>query len=314
MATSTLRSVQSIDLNLLPIAHALLTERSVTRAAARLHLSVPATSRALDRCRLTFGDALLVRAGRGLAITPRGAELLAELGGTLDSIARTLQRPADFDPRQHRATYTVRANEVILAILAGAWLATIAEQAPGVHLRFESESTDDVEALRGGEVALAVGSYGGLAGDIHTRPLVDEHLVGVLRAGHPLAGARITPTRFAALRHVVTSRRGIARGPIDELLERRGLRRDIAAVVPSFAAAIGMCLTSDLTTLAPRRLLTVLGSPSTLTSFPPPLALPIVQVEVVWHARHHDDPPHRWLRHTLDDAVVAADAGGGRPR
>jgi DNA-binding transcriptional LysR family regulator len=305
--------VQSIDLNLLPVAQALLAERSVTRAAARLHLSVPATSRALDRCRHAFGDPLLVRAGRSLAITPRGAELLAELDSTLESIARTLQRPTEFDPRRHRATYTIRANEVIVAILAGPWLEIIAQQAPDVQLRFENESTDDIEALRRGEASFAIGSYGGLTEETHHQPLVEEHLVGMLRAGHPLAGKRITPTRFAALRHVVTSRRGIARGPIDELLEERGLRRDIAAVVPSFSAAVGMCVTSDLTTLAPRRLLTVIGSPSTMVPFMPPLPLPVVKVEVIWHRRHHHDPPHQWLRRSLHDAVSHTDTVELRP-
>ncbi len=305
--------MQSIDLNLLPVAHALLVERSVTRAAKRLHLSVPATSRALDRCRHAFGDPLLVRAGRGLAITPRGAELLAELDGTLESIARTLQRPTEFDPRQHTGTYTIRANEVILAIIAGAWIEAIAQQAPRVHLRFENESTDDIDAIRRGDVSFAIGSYSGLTDDMHHQPLVDEHLVGILRAGHPLAGKRITPTRFAALRHVVTSRRGIPRGPIDELLEQRGLRRDIAAVVPSFSAAIGICLTSDLTTIAPRRLITVLGSPTTIAQFTPPVPLPVVNVHVIWHARHHHDPPHQWLRHTLHDAVSRTGSVQGRP-
>jgi len=299
--------VQSTDLNLLPIAHALLTEQSVTRAAARLHLSVPATSRALDRCRATFGDPLLVRAGRALTITPRGTELLTELSSTLDSIARTLRRPTAFEPRQHHATYTIRANEVILAILAGPWLEAVAHEAPGIRLRFESESTDDTDALRHGDVSIAIGSYSTLTDDLHHQKLVDEHLVGMLRSGHPMAGQRITTTRFAALRHVVTSRRGIARGPIDDLLTGKNLHRDVVAVVPSFAAAVGMCLTSDLTTLAPRRLLDVLGSPATITSFTPPLPLPIVRVDAIWHARNHDDPPHRWLRRSLLTVARALD-------
>jgi DNA-binding transcriptional LysR family regulator len=103
----------------------------------------------------------LVRAGRGLAITPRGAELLAGLDGTLESIARTLQQPDEFDPRRHRATYTIRANEVIVAILAGPWLETIARQAPDVRLRFDGESTDDIEALRRGDASFAIGSTAG---------------------------------------------------------------------------------------------------------------------------------------------------------
>jgi DNA-binding transcriptional LysR family regulator len=298
-----LREVQSLDLNLLPVAQALLAERSVTRAAARLHLSVPATSRALDRCRISFDDPLLVRSGRGLQITPRGAELLPAIEEALAAVSRTVQRPAELVPEQLRATFTVRANEVIQAILAGTWLEVIVERAPGVRLRFEVESSDDIDALRRGDISFAVGSYGGLTDDLHRHPLVEEPLVGVMRAGHPMAGTRITAKRFASLRHVVTSRRGIARGPVDELLGQSGLRRDVAAVVPSFAAAIGMCLTSDLTTLAPQRFVAVLGGDRTLASYVPPVALPVVQVDLVWHARHHQDPPHRWLRQTLEEAV-----------
>jgi DNA-binding transcriptional LysR family regulator len=295
--------MQSFDLNLLPVAQALLTERSVTRAAARLHLSVPAASRALERCRHTFGDPLLVRAGRRLEITPRGAELLPELDAALAAIGRTVQ-PAELDPGRLRATFAIRTNEVILAVIAGAWLDVVSAQAPGVQLRFESETSDDLDALRRGDVSFAIGSYGGLTDDLHRQALVTERLVGVVRTGHPMARTRITPRRFAALRHVVTSRRGIARGPVDTLLADRGLHREIAAVVPSFSAAIGMCLTSDLTALAPERLVTVLGGPTTMVSYSPPLALPVVQVEVVWHARHHHDPPHQWLLTTLAQAIA----------
>jgi DNA-binding transcriptional LysR family regulator len=295
--------MQAIDLNLLPMAHALLTERSVTRAAARLHLSVPAASRALDRCRVVFGDPLLVRAGRGLEITPRGADLIADLDAALAAVGRAVQRPEGFDPSRARETFVVRANEVILAVIAGTWLELAAQEAPGVRLRFEGEAVDDVESLRHGDVALAVGSYRDLTDDVHRQTLVDEHLVGVLRSGHPMAGTRITPKRFAALRHVVTSRRGIARGPIDELLAAHGLRRDVTAVVPSFAAAVGMCLTSDLVTVAPSRLVDVLATPATLATFTPPFALPGVQVEAIWHARRHHDPAHRWLREVLARAV-----------
>lgn len=296
--------MQAVDLNLLPIAQVLLTERSVTRAAARLHLSIPATSRALDRCRATFGDPLLVRAGRRLVITPRGVELLPELDAAVAAIARAVGRPAAFDPGQLRATFTVRTNEVILAVIAGNWLSVVAERAPGVQLRFETEMTDDLDALRLGDVSLAIGSYAGLTDDLHRRTLVEERLVGVIRAGHPLASGRITAKRFAGLRHVVTSRRGVARGPIDELLAARGLRREVTAVVPSFTAAVGMCLTNDLTTLAPRRLVDLLATPATLVSFPPPLPLPSVRVEVIWHDRHHHDPAHQWLLATLEQAVA----------
>ncbi len=61
------------DLNLLIALDALIEEGSVVGAARRMNLSAPAMSRTLGRIREAIGDPVLVRAGRGLAPTPRAA-------------------------------------------------------------------------------------------------------------------------------------------------------------------------------------------------------------------------------------------------
>ena len=58
-----MNDLRRIDLNLLVVLDALLSEQHVTRAAERLHLSQPAVSHALARLRDLLGDPLLVRAG-----------------------------------------------------------------------------------------------------------------------------------------------------------------------------------------------------------------------------------------------------------
>src|SRR6266478_9178059 len=70
-----LHRMKRYDLNLLRTLDALLAAGSVTGAAERLHLSVPATSHALARLRELTGDPLLVRAGRRLVPTPRAVAL-----------------------------------------------------------------------------------------------------------------------------------------------------------------------------------------------------------------------------------------------
>ncbi|MFF2773169.1 LysR family transcriptional regulator, partial [Streptomyces bacillaris] len=59
-----------LDLNLLIALDALLTERSVTRAAERLRLSQPALSASLSRLRIHFGDPILARRGNTYELTP----------------------------------------------------------------------------------------------------------------------------------------------------------------------------------------------------------------------------------------------------
>ncbi len=92
-----------LDLNLLVAFDALLTERSVTRAAARIGLGQSAMSHNLARLRTLFGDELLTRGADGMRPTPRALALadpvrvtpVADPGG---SAAAGGLRPLDCRP------------------------------------------------------------------------------------------------------------------------------------------------------------------------------------------------------------------------
>ena len=60
-----------LDLNLLVALHALLTEKSISRAAEKVFLSQPAMSNALSRLREYFNDDLLSTMGRQMTLTSR---------------------------------------------------------------------------------------------------------------------------------------------------------------------------------------------------------------------------------------------------
>jgi DNA-binding transcriptional LysR family regulator len=295
--------MQDIDLNLLPVAHALLVEQSVTRAAERLYLSVPATSRALDRCRRVFGDELLVRHGRGVIITPKGEEVLRQIGPLLDDLRSLLSGDADLNPAQLRRRFAVCANEAVIAALGAPLLGRLSVEAPGVELRFLQEGPNDLASLASGDAALAIGSYSDVTNEFASEAVAVEHMVGVIAHGHPLASSRITLARYAELDHIVVSRRGQALGPIDEYLAQSGRSRRIVAVVPTFSAALAMCAQTDSTTIAPQRLASVFAPGGALTVFRAPLPLPDVQVDCVWHRRFDSDPAHAWFRSVVSSTA-----------
>ncbi|MFD4575178.1 LysR family transcriptional regulator [Streptomyces sp. NPDC058417] len=85
------------DLNLLAPLHALLQERHVSRAAARLHVSQPSMSRTLQRLRATLGGELLVRGPRGHQLTPRAERVRAELQLALPRLEHVFSGEV-FDP------------------------------------------------------------------------------------------------------------------------------------------------------------------------------------------------------------------------
>src|SRR5215468_10963559 len=86
-----------LDLNLLVALDALLSERSVTRAAQRIGLSQPAMSNALARLRHLLDDPVLVRTGRGMEATARALELAAPIHQLLQDVRRALSPPPSFD-------------------------------------------------------------------------------------------------------------------------------------------------------------------------------------------------------------------------
>src|SRR5678815_1711196 len=76
-----MQDLHGLDLNLLLALDALLAERHVTRAAARLRMTQSAASHALARLRSQLGDPLLVRGPRGAMVpTARAESLAAPLG------------------------------------------------------------------------------------------------------------------------------------------------------------------------------------------------------------------------------------------
>lgn len=295
--------MQDIDLNLLPVLRVLLEEEHVTRAAERLHLSIPATSRALDRCRRTFADPLLVRRGRGVVATPRGRELLNQLGPLLDALEVLQVGPPRFEPAALRRTFVVRANEAVIASLGSALLAELAKEAPNAGVRFESEAADDFDRLSDGSASLAVGSYSNIGSELATESLVTETMMVALRADHPAAQQSLTLKRFAALDHVVASRRGRASGPVDRYLAEQGLERRVVAVVPTFSAALAFAVVSDAVALVPERLARLLSRPDTLALRKSPIALGDIEVQQIWHGRMTADPEHRWFRERVRAAA-----------
>jgi DNA-binding transcriptional LysR family regulator len=291
------------DFNLLITLDVLLAEGSVARAAKRLRLSPSAMSRALARLRETTGDPLLVRAGRGLVATPRALELrerVSQLVQDAEAVLRPAEQP---DLKQLSRTFTLRTSEGFVENFGADLIARIAEQAPGVRLRFMHKPDKDSASLRDGTVDLETGVVGKATGpELRTQGLFRDRFIGVVRRGHPLSEGEITPARYAAGNHISVSRRGLDKGPIDEALELQELERHIATTVAGFSTALALARATDLIASVPERHTASLRTG--LHSFALPLSLPAFTVAMLWHPRLDADPVHRWLRGCLRDVCA----------
>jgi DNA-binding transcriptional LysR family regulator len=283
------------DLNLLITLNALLEEGSVARAAKRLHLSPSAMSRALARLRETTGDPLLIRAGRGLVPTPRALAIRASVAQLAQDTRAVLSPVETLDLKALVHTFTLRTSDGFVENFGAALIARAAGEAPGVRLRFMQKTDKDSAGLRDGSVDLETGVVGNSTSpEVRTRVLFADRFIGVVRQGHTLQDGVMTPARYAAGRHILVSRRGLLRGPVDDALQALGLQREIATFVGGFATALALVRGSDLIAAVPERHTGNLRAG--LHSFPLPFETPPITVAMLWHPRMDAELAHRWLR------------------
>ena len=169
-------------------------------------------SRALARLRETTGDPLLVRAGRGLVPTPRALELrerVPQLVQDAEAILRPAEEP---DLSTLVRTFTLRTSEGFVENFGPELIARVEAEAPQVRLRFVPKPDKEAAPLRAGTVDLETGVIEPTTGpELRAQALFRDRLVGVVRAGHPLARAKATRARYLGGRHIAVSRDGLDR-------------------------------------------------------------------------------------------------------
>ncbi|OIH99593.1 MULTISPECIES: LysR substrate-binding domain-containing protein [unclassified Curtobacterium] len=295
---------EQLDLNLLRVFDALLDAGSVSGAAEVLHLSVPATSRALGRLRLAMGDPVLVRAGRGMTPTPFALRAAARVKALLDDADR-LRLETLGDPATWRRTFTIRINDALTPVLAPRLTRLVAAEAPHIQLRFVAQDSKDADLLRNGTLDLDVGVRVPSPPDIRSSVLFTDVFVAVVSTGSDLGRKPVlTLEDLCSVPHVSASRRGLDRGPLDDALEREGYQRRVAAIVPSYAVGALMALEHDVICLLPSRLAAHLqdrGVP--IRAYRVPATLPDATAEQRWHQRNHSDPASQWLRGLMTAAA-----------
>src|SRR4051794_27469274 len=104
-------NLAALDLNLFLVLHTVLEEQSATQAAKRLNVTQSAVSNALARLRTLLGDPLVVRSGRGLVATPRGAELAPIVAQMFAQLSAAVDRGPGFAPEASTRTFTLAAAD-----------------------------------------------------------------------------------------------------------------------------------------------------------------------------------------------------------
>ncbi|WP_250957432.1 LysR family transcriptional regulator [Rhizobium sp. CG5] len=292
------KRISDFDAGLMLTLDALLKDKNVTHAAARLNITQSALSARLTRLRQLLNDPLFIPAasGRGMIATPHAAALEPELGRLLERFNDFVNTAHLFDPATSKRIFRIAATDNPAAILAPDLIPLFQARAPLAKIAFTlPDKARIAEHLENGDVDLFVGAAEDAAPDLIAQTLFQEEFVTAQRRGHPRGSEAITLEEFCDADHLLISTSGgHFSGMIDDALAEAGRERRVSVSIQSYALAPLVLSSTDCICTLPRRFLQRFED--TLDLFAPPLALSIFSMNLFWHPKMRTDPAHMWLR------------------
>ena len=296
--------LRNIDLNLLVVLDALLTEKHVTRTGARLHLSQPAISHSLSKLRVLLDDPILIRQGSEVVLSALAQNLQAPLKEILSQIEILLGKSIDFVPANSHRTFRLAMSDYGAAIVLPKLLRQLRAEAPNTTLVVTQDSRHGMlEQIAQGKIDLALGVFPNLSADISSEVLFEETFSCLLDRSTLPANGQLDLDNYLLRPHISVSVDGCSNGDIDRLLRDEGLQRRIAVSVPHWRTAPSMISNTDLILTVATRTLDNALLDEELVSLSPPLPIPPFPFVQLWHNRFGEDPAHRWLREQVRQVV-----------
>jgi DNA-binding transcriptional LysR family regulator len=298
--------ISDIDLNLLSSLEILLTEQSVTVAARRAGVTQSSMSHTLRRLRRLFHDELLVRAGRGVVLTPKGAALLRPLRRTLRELQLVLNGEESFDPATSTRSFVIACPDLLGALLP-TLLSKLRATAPHVQIEVRPLPTAELST------SLAEGAYDVVlcpppceGSGLMQRTLGSLSWCVLARKKHPALKKKLSAKVWSSYPHIMVRSGRDTPNRVGQAASAERIARQVGLVVPGFLLALYAAASSDFFFTAPKELVKPLASSLGLVALAPPVNIPSIDVLLVWHERMSSDPGHRWFRSLLAEVFHTA--------
>jgi DNA-binding transcriptional LysR family regulator len=301
--------LEDLDLNLIVTLHWLLTEQSVTRAAARLDVSQPTVSHALGRLRDLLGDPLLIKSGRTMLATKRAEALQPRVAEIVDKMRDLLLEEEAFEPSQQKGKFRIAAIDSVGSVVVRAWQKVVQPDAPYLGLDILQPAVPQAQDLIAGKIdAIMLPEPkmlqlppGVNIDEFVRRPLFEEHYLTAVRRGHRLENGIDTESYIAA-EHILINPEGLEVGVADQALKTAGLSRRIAFRTETFLLAREIMTNSDCILTGPASLFDPKAEDYRVVECP--VKLPSFTMFIGWHPNWTHDPQHRWVRERLMNEIA----------
>ena len=289
-----------MDIRSLKIFLKIFDTCSVSKTADFFSVNQSSISYTLDKLRAHFDDPLFGKLGRGITPTHRAIELEHKVRKIVSEFDG-LHESDDFDPTDAQAPITIASNVTellpeLLAIRTKIW-----RTAPSLAIRFlEVGSRENIEHMLQSEkadVSITVKLLN------YPSTLKAQSLLGD-RPGvfydASVRGPITTVEDYANARHATLDFGGNQKSNVEIELEKFGLTREIWLSAPNAHTLASMMAGTDLIATMQSRL-----TQSAFAGFacsPPPIVLPSVFFDLVWHRKSDGSGRNKWLRGQISAA------------
>lgn len=300
----------SFDLNLLVAFDALMRERSVTKAAARLKIQQPAMSHNLGTLRLLTNDELFVRVGAVMSPTPRALALAAPVRQILEQAQRALMTREIFCPEVEQRTFSIGFSSELEVLLMPSLTARIQDSAPHVKLLGRPIQPEQVHrALDDADIDIAIGCFqkGGLR--YRHSMLFEQSLMCCFNPRLLDLATPIDRSTYLAQRHALVSQNASIRGCLDAALRAVNVELDVVMAAPEFLTLLGAAMEAPVLVTLPARIIRRYAPLFGLATSSIPLDLDVMPISMVWAAHADQDPASEWLRDQFRPALAEIEAG-----
>jgi len=307
-----LRTRQLVLLSLLD------AERHLGRAAAALHISQPAASKLLLQAEETLGAPLFERHARGMTPTPYGEVLVRYARRMLTDFGVVRGELAAL---RSGLRGTLRIGSVPGAVpeLLAPTLSEYKRRHPRVAVAVTVDTSDImIGQLARGEVDLVLGRLTEARdeADFQRVPLLEEALVVVVRAGHPLTErAGISFADLAAQPWILQPPGAPQRVRFDAVLREAGLGTRLNITETSSTVATTALLEiSDMVAVMPASLAEHYGRLGVLRTLPLDFSIRVPPIQLITRAGDALSPPAaHFVAQLRNDAGAAAQHPRERP-
>lgn len=300
-----LRSLRSVNLNLLPILRELLRHKSVTLAAEHLNLTQSGVSEALRRLRQQFGDELLVKVGRKMVPTALGLALASRLEDILGATEELL-RPSSFDPADNQREIVIATGDTISLALGSGLIDRLSRHAPRTTVHFVTIDAVTRADLDEGKIDFLIIPRGIIPKSIFSEEGLEylsiywEDWVCISRRNHPGILGKLTLDLLDDLPSIACrlDEQSYLHGAIP------GRRRADQIQVSQFTLLPMMVANSDAIAMVQRHVANWFGEFLPISIHELPIPFPQLEVCAFWSSFHQNDPMHAWLRTQLQQIIL----------